>query len=412
MGPVSRVKIPDASPFTLYNLPYGIFSEIGKSAGRPGVAIGNNVIDLAGAWEAGLFEGLGIARSVFSAPYLNDFMALGRKTHTAVRERLQEFLRHPAVFPERATRRLLLPMDEIQLHLPVRIGDYTDFYASEPHAVRVGKLFRPDNPLLPNWKSLPVAYHGRASSVVVSGTPVHRPKGQVLTAADSRPQLLPTQALDFELELGCLIGKASQQGEPVPVDSAADYIFGLVLVNDWSARDIQRWEYQPLGPFTSKNFATTISPWVVTWEAIRPFLVAPPQQDPAPLPYLKEACRELPDIELSVAIRLEKGRGKVVTRTRSTYLYWTIAQQIAHHTVTGCNLRVGDLLASGTISGPEEGAQGCLLELTHNGTRPLAFENGLMRSYLEDGDEVVMTGWCERNGMKIGFGEAKGLVVG
>ncbi len=335
-------------------------------------------------------------------------MALGRPAARTVRLFLQEQLITSDSALHRAADQVLVRQTGATLHLPVAIGDYTDFYSSLEHATNVGQLFRPDNPLLPNWKHLPVAYHGRASSIVVSGTSIRRPSGQVLPANATEPILSASEALDYELELGFVMGKNSEIAAPVSTDEAEDYIFGCVLFNDWSARDIQRWEYQPLGPFLSKNFASSMSPWVVTLDALENCRVTGPTQNPAPLPYLQTSGALNFDLNLEVAIKTEAAE-TAVCRTNARHLYWNIRQQLAHHTVSGCNLRVGDLLATGTISGPD--GKGCLLELTEGGKQPIRLANGTERTYLQNGDEVIMRGYAEQNGLRVGFGEVRGKIL-
>jgi fumarylacetoacetase len=319
--------------------------------------------------------------------------------------------------------RLLVPMAEVELLLPASIGDYTDFYASVHHATNVGSMFRPDNPLLPNYKWVPIGYHGRASSIVPSGTPVRRPRGQIKPADADAPTYAPTRSLDYEMEMGCFVAGGNPLGEPVPVDRAEERLFGVCLVNDWSARDVQAWEYQPLGPFLAKNFATTVSPWVVTMEALAPFRTPAfrrPAGDPEPLPYLRSERNSaaggldiVVEVFLATARMREAGTPPArLSRGRVADLYWTPAQMLAHHTSNGCNLQPGDLFASGTVSGPDRDQRGCLLELTWRGEEPLTLPGGETRKFLEDGDEVVMRGWCERDGaVRIGLGECRGVVV-
>ncbi len=410
----SWLPIPAASDFSLYNLPFGIFS-INSGKPRVGVAIGDWIIDMTAAAQLGLFSEVGMAVSVFQSSTLNDLMALGRPVSRRLREILQQELTQTNSALHKNVDPVLVPQADARMHLPVAIGDYTDFYSSLEHATNVGKLFRPDNPLLPNWKHLPVAYHGRASSIVVSGMPIRRPSGQILPEGTSVPVFGPSRALDYELELGFIIGKNSGMGVPVSVEEAEEYVFGCVLFNDWSARDIQRWEYQPLGPFLSKNFASSLSPWVVTLDALDTFRAVGPSQDPEPLPYLQTKGALNFDLNLSVAIRPQNQPETILSRTNARYLYWNIRQQLAHHTVSGCNLRVGDLLATGTISGPEPvhgyAPNGCLLELTEGGKEPVQLDGGLTRTYLEDGDEVILRGYAERNGVRVGFGEGRGTIL-
>ncbi len=406
--PASWLPIASDSDFSLHNLPFGIFSRKGVPP-RVGVAIGDQIIDLAAFATLGSANFPVIPIAVFQEKTLNALMASGRSAAQALRRFLQQELMAYDSALHRAASQVLFPQADATMHLPVAIGDYTDFYSSLEHATNVGKLFRPDNPLLPNWKHLPVAYHGRASSIAVSGTPVRRPSGQVLPAGATEPIFSLSEALDYELELGFLIGKNSELGIPVSTGEAEDYIFGFVLFNDWSARDIQRWEYQPLGPFLSKNFASSMSAWVVTLDALESFRVAGPMQEPIPLSYLRTAGALNFDLNLEVAIKSNELTETTVCHTNVRYLYWNIRQQLAHHTVSGCNLRVGDLLATGTISGPE--GSGCLLELTEGGKKPIRLKDGSERTYLQDDDEVVMRGYAERDGVRVGFGEVRGKIL-
>ena len=418
--------------FPIQNLPLGVFhrrdDQDDPSPRRLGMAIGDFVLDLAACHDEGWFTGAADrAGAAFAEPGLNALLRLGRETWTAVRRQASTLLASdsPAY---RANRRIgdhvLVPMDEAELLLPAVIGDYTDFYASVHHASNVGALFRPDSPLLPNYKWVPIGYHGRASSLVPSGTPVRRPRGQSRDAGAEAPTFGPSHALDWEMEVGFLVGEGNPLGMPVPIVEAGSHLFGLCLVNDWSARDVQSWEYQPLGPFLAKNFATTVSPWVVTLDALEPFrgpAATRPEGDPAPLPYLADphdqACGAFDvtvEVWLSTArMRAEQAPAVRVSHGRVADLYWTPAQMLAHHTSGGCNLRPGDLLASGTVSGPARENRGCLLELTRRGAEPLVLPTGETRTFLEDGDEVVMRGYAEREGaVRIGFGECRGVVVG
>ncbi len=406
--PVPWLDIPPDSDFSLHNLPFGIFSD-GTEPPRVGVAIGEWIIDLAAAARFGVLHPCGIKDSVYQQSTLNELMALGRPEIRKVRTTLQEQLTSLDSVLQQFAKRILVRQADATMHLPVAIGDYTDFYSSLEHATHVGQLFRPDNPLLPNWKHLPVAYHGRASSIVLSGTPIRRPNGQILPPGATEPIFSPSQALDYELELGFIMGKNSELGIPVSTEEAEDYIFGCVLFNDWSARDIQRWEYQPLGPFLSKNFASSISPWVVTLDALEAFRVAGPTQSPVSLPYLQTDGALNFELNLQVTIKAQTTETGVC-RTNARNLYWNIRQQIAHHTISGCNLRVGDLLATGTISGPEKDEAGCLLELTEGGKIPVRLSDGSERTYLQDGDEVIMRGYAQHDGVRVGFGEVRGAV--
>ncbi|MFJ2492023.1 fumarylacetoacetase [Pseudomonas iridis] len=412
--------------FPLQNLPLGVFS-ISGSEPRSGVAIGDHIFDLQVALEAGLFDGA--ARSAVEATrggQLNAFFDVGREARVALRERLLE------LFSETSTQRgdieaqgaKLLPLAaDCQMHLPARISDYTDFYVGIEHAQNVGKLFRPDNPLLPNYKHVPIGYHGRASTVRASGTDVRRPKGQTLPAGATEPTFGPCARLDYELELGIWIGQGNEMGDSIAIGDAAEHIAGFCLLNDWSARDIQAWEYQPLGPFLSKSFITSVSPWVVTAEALEPFRTAQParpQGDPQPLPYLfdkRDQDGGAFDIELEVLLLTETMREQNLPAHRLTlsntrYMYWTVAQMVAHHSVNGCQLQAGDLFGSGTLSGPENGQFGSLLEITEGGKKPIELASGEVRKFLEDGDEIILRARCARDGFaSIGFGECRGKVL-
>jgi fumarylacetoacetase len=410
--------------FPIQNLPFSVFR---RSSGGPptvGMAIGDQILDLT---KVTCFSGAAAkAAQACGTGSLNALMALGPEYWSALRREASALLSvESQVYrsDRRVGERILAPMTECELLLPAQIGDYTDFYASVHHATNVGSMFRPDNPILPNYKWLPIGYHGRSSSIVPSNTPVRRPRGQLKDQAADAPEFAPSRALDYEMEMGCFIGCGNPLGGAVPLQQAEEHLFGLCLVNDWSARDIQTWEYQPLGPFLAKNFATTISPWVVTMEALEPFRIPAynrPPGDPAPLPYLDSASnRERGGIDAVVEVFIctarMRGAGLAeqrVSRSRMADLYWTVAQMFAHHTSNGCNLRPGDLFATGTISGPGKDARGCLLELTWRGAQPLTLAGGETRKFLEDGDEVIMRGYCERPGtVRIGFGECRGTIV-
>lgn len=392
-----------------------------------GIAIGDRILDIAASRPiAGLTGPAHTAAEACSAPSLNQLMALGRDHWSALRTQLSAFLAadSPAYRADRrAGERVLVPMEEAELIVPAQIGDYSDFYASLQHATNVGSMFRPDNPLLPNYKWVPIGYHGRASSIVVSGTPVRRPHGQLKFPETDQPVFAASRALDYELEMGCYVGPGNSLGEPVPIEQADEHLFGLSLVNDWSARDIQTWEYQPLGPFLAKSFATTVSSWVVTLEALEPYRVPTfkrPPGDPPPLPYLdSQTDRARGGLDVTVEVYLVTSRMRYskmpphrLSRGRMADLYWSVAQMLAHHTSNGCNLRPGDLFASGTISGLAKDSRGCLLELTSRGGEPIALPTGETRKFLEDGDEVIMRGYCERAGsVRIGFGECRGVIL-
>lgn len=404
----SWVPVPDGSDFPIQNLPYGVYRRPGASeAPRLGVAIGDHVLDLTSLHADGLLDGVpGLAPGVLSSGRLNDLMALGPGVWKPLRRRLSALLSEGNDEIVAEADRRVLSADGVELLLPVEIGDYVDFYSSLNHAANVGALFRPDDPpLLPNWRSLPVAYHGRSSSVVVSGTSVTRPHGQ--RPGPDGPTFGPTRRLDIELEVGFVTGPGNDLGTPIPIGVAEDHIFGLCLVNDWSARDIQAWEYRPLGPFLGKSFATTMSPWVVTLEALAPFRVPGPRQDPEPLDYLIATGDGAVDISLEIELN-----GEVISTVGFAGMYWTIAQQLAHATVNGTNTRPGDLYASGTVSGPDPGSLGSLLEMSWNGTRPLTLADGTTRDFLEDGDRVVLRGSCTAEGFaRIGFGPCAGVVA-
>jgi fumarylacetoacetase len=414
--------------FPIQNLPFGVFRR-GESHDPPrvGIAIGDQILDVAAASGVGGFSGLAVAAAgACAAPHMNSLMALGRDHWSALRSQASALLAtdSPAFRADRQLgNRVLVPIAGAELLVPSRIGDYTDFYASVHHASNVGSMFRPDNPLLPNYKWVPIGYHGRASSIVRSGTPVRRPHGQLKDPDAPAPVFAPSRALDYEMEVGCFVGRGNPLGTSVSIEEAEDHLFGLCLVNDWSARDIQTWEYQPLGPFLAKNFATTVSPWVVTLEALEPFRVPAferPTGDPAPLPYLESPQnrrRGGVDVMLEVSLHTARMRDaglppQQLSRSRMADLYWTLAQMFTHHTSNGCNLQPGDLFATGTISGPGKDARGCLLELTWRGSEPIVLPTGESRKFLEDGDEVIMRGFCERPGTtRIGFGECRGIIV-
>ena len=416
-----------AGDFPIQNLPFGVFHRRGEDEpGRVGIAIGDMILDVTACHDEGRFTGLAErASEACAAPALNALMRLGAESRRELRRQASALLSADSS-AYRSNRRLgdriLLARSDAEMLLPAAIGDYTDFYASVHHATNVGSMFRPDNPLLPNYKWVPIGYHGRASSILPSGSPVLRPSGQSKAPDAESPSFGPSRSLDYEMELGLFVGPGNPLGEPVPIGRAEEQFFGFCLVNDWSARDLQAWEYQPLGPFLAKNFATTISPWVVTPEALEPFRApafARPQGDPSPLPYLHSrqnaesgAVAVTVEVYLASPLMRERRMEPVrLSRGSAADLYWTPAQLVAHHTSNGCDLRPGDLLASGTISGPDKESRGCLLELTWRGAEPLALPSGETRKFLEDGDEVIMRGYCEREGaVRIGFGECSGTV--
>lgn len=411
----SFIPVEPQSDFPIQNLPFGIFSTSAHPHARAGVAIGDQVLDLSVLEARGLLRPA--AHSVFTEPTLNRFIALGQPVWRATREAISLLLRadHPTLRDDNALRsQALVPQREVRMHLPVKVGGYTDFYSSKEHATNVGSMFRdPANALLPNWLHLPVGYNGRASSVIVSGVDVRRPMGQIKPPPAEQPLYAPCAKLDFELETAFIVGGDTALGEAVSVSDAESLMFGMVLVNDWSARDIQQWEYVPLGPFNAKTFATSISPWVVTMEALAPFRVPGPLQVPEPLPYLRQSGARSVDIELAVDLQPDTAaQSTTICRTNYRAMYWSMAQQLAHHTVSGCNVCVGDLMASGTISGSTPESFGSLLELSWNGQRPLTLADGsTRRSFLEDGDRVTMRGWCQGEGYRIGFGEVSARVL-
>ena len=413
MASRSFIDVPLDSDFPIQNLPYGIFRPR-HGVARAGVAIGDLILDLSILEELGHFAEVTEQR-IFSSDSLNTFMALGRPAWRKTRAILQNLLSadNGALRDNTELRaRIFHKQSEVTMQLPARIGDYTDFYSSYHHAHNVGTMLRGlENALMPNWKWLPVAYHGRASSIVVSGTEVRRPHGQTKPADASAPVFGPSKSLDFELETAFFIGPGNLLGQPVSIDQAEDHIFGIVLMNDWSARDIQTWEYQPLGPFLAKNFCTSISPWVVTLEALNPFRKPLAAQNPAPMSYLKRANDFTFDIQLEARLQTKMGEPQTITRSNFQNLYWSIAQQLAHHTVNGCNLQPADLLASGTISGSTEESRGCMLELTWRGQNPLKLD-GETRKWLEDGDTLSIRGWCQGDGYRVGFGEVSGRIIG
>jgi fumarylacetoacetase len=398
--------------FPIQNLPYGIFSSSDNPKPRGGVAIGDLVLDLS-ALEA---DGL-IASNYFSQPNLNLFMGAGKEIWSSVRKQIQALLdegNFSLKDNSELRERVFYKQSVVSMHLPAQIGDYTDFYSSRQHATNVGTMFRdPNNALLPNWLHLPVGYHGRASSVVISGTPIKRPNGQTLPMGEENPVFGPCRLMDFELEMGCFIGPGNELGDPISTENAGNHLFGLVLVNDWSARDIQKWEYVPLGPFGAKNLATSISPWVIPFEALEPFRVDDPvQENPTPLPYLQCEKNWTFDMKLEVKIKTPTmAKSETISESNYKYMYWNLAQQLAHHTITGCNMNPGDMFASGTISGDEPGSYGSMLELAWKGTKPIQLSNGEERKFIQDGDEVIMTGYAQGDGYRVGFGNASGKLL-
>lgn len=418
----SWLSIPRGSHFSLANLPFGIISTADKRTPRAAVAVGDHVLDLQAFATGSGFSGLDVDTSVFSEPTLNGFAALGRPIHQKVRSFLQDVFRtdtkHASTLKDNETlqKASLLRQDEVTMHMPMRIGDYTDFYAGKNHAFNVGCLFRgPANALQPNYTHLPVGYHGRASSVVISGTPITRPNGQVLEnpqAEVKQPVTKPCQRLDIELEIGAFISTPNAMGKPVPISEAKDHIFGLVLLNDWSARDIQAWEYVPLGPFNAKNFGSTISPWVVLIDALEPFKSEGIKNDNEILPYLQESdSKNLYDIKLQVELTPQGGKPNVISNSNGKHLLFSFAQMLAHHTIGGCPMNAGDLLGSGTISGPDSGTEGSMLEVSKGGKETIKLEGGVERKFLQDGDTIVLRGVCgDDEDALVGFGECRGTI--
>jgi fumarylacetoacetase len=410
----SFIDVSPTSDFPIQNLPYGVFSSNDGRAPRVGVAIGDYVLDL---WELEQDGRLDVgALGVFSAPMLNPFMALGPKVWSRTRPRISELLRHnhPELRDNDELRRnALVPMANVKLHLPIAVAGYTDFYSSREHATNVGVMFRgKDNALQPNWLHMPIGYNGRASTVVVSGTRVRRPHGQLKPPTAEVPSFGACKRLDFELEMAAVVGQASPIGEMLTESQAEEMIFGFTLLNDWSARDIQQWEYVPLGPFQGKAFATSISPWIVTREALEPFRVNGPVQDPVPLPYLQQVQPNNYDLQLDIALRAaDMNEAMRICRTNFKYMYWSSVQQLVHHASSGCAMNIGDILGSGTISGPEKDQRGSLLEISWNGTEPIELPGGAKRTFLEDGDSLVMRGWCQGDGYRVGFGEVEGTIT-
>jgi fumarylacetoacetase len=411
---ISWVPVPENSDFPIQNLPFGIFQTKNEKP-RVGVRIGDHVLDLKTLYVLGYLENLSFELSDFDNEFLNALMKKGKKGTRELRNRISKLLRsnvNDLQKNEHHVAQVLIPVDQLEMRMPVQIGDYTDFYSSKEHATNVGIMFRdPANALLPNWLWIPVGYHGRASSVILSGVPVHRPKGQIKPQDDQPPIYEASRQIDFELEMGFITYDGKPLGDSISTAEADDYIFGLCLFNDWSARDIQKWEYVPLGPFLAKNFASSMSAWIVTLDALEPYKVNTPDQDPEVLSYLKFEGERSYDIHLEVAIEPEGSEETTISRSNFKYMYWNMAQQLAHHTVNGCNVRCGDLMGSGTISGPTEDSYGSMLELAWKGTKPLKMKDGSERKFILDNDTVIMRGHCEKNGVRIGFGEVSTKIL-
>jgi fumarylacetoacetase len=410
----SWIEIPQGSDFPIQNLPFGII-ESSSLTKRAAVRIGDFVLDLKTLYVLGYLENLAFGPEDFDNPFLNNLMKKGKKATRDLRNRISKLLsteNSDLKNNDHHVAQVLIPIDKVQMCMPVQIGDYTDFYSSREHATNVGTMFRdPANALLPNWLWIPVGYHGRASSVIISGEPIHRPKGQIKPNPEENPIFAPCRNLDFELETAFITFDGKPLGDSISTNEAEDYIFGMCLFNDWSARDIQTWEYVPLGPFLAKNFASSLSPWIVTLDALQPFKVNGPTQDPAVLSYLEYQGQKSYDINLEVIIQTETGDENVVSQSNFKYMYWNMAQQLAHHTVNGCNIRCGDLMGSGTISGPTEDSYGSMLEIAWKGTKPLKMKDGSERKFILDHDTVVMKGYSEKNGIRIGFGEVSTKVL-
>jgi len=401
------LQVAPNSDFPIQNIPFGVFLTRDDVV-TIGTRIGDHAIDLGALHQLGYFNGIPLTDDIFLQDTLNDFISDGHKTWRLVRNRISEIfdITNPILKENQEHCKIVLfTMDEIEMQLPVQIGDYTDFYSSKEHATNIGSMFRdPENALLPNWLHIPIGYHGRSSTIIPSGNNIRRPKGQTLPKGANKPEFGPSKMVDFELEMAFITTDANKLGESIPIDEAEKYIFGLVLLNDWSARDIQKWEYVPLGPFMAKNFASSISPWIVTLEALEPFRVESPKQDPKPLPYLQQEGKNSFDIHLEVSITPDEGVPTTITRSNFKYMYWTMAQQLAHHTSNGCKILSGDLMGSGTISGATPDSYGSMLELAWQGTKPVSLENGEKRTSIQDFDTVTLKGFCEKDGVRIGFG--------
>ncbi|MFP2997608.1 fumarylacetoacetase [Spongiivirga sp. MCCC 1A20706] len=404
----SWLDVPANSDFPIQNIPFGVFLTPDDII-TIGSRIGNHAIDLGALHQLGYFDEIPLTDDIFLQDTLNDFISDGKKTWRLVRNRIGDIfdIDNPVLRDNKVHKDIIIfRMDEIEMQLPVQIGDYTDFYSSKEHATNVGMMFRdPENALLPNWKHLPVAYHGRSSSIIPSGIPIHRPQGQTMPPGADKPVFGPSKRVDFELEMAFITTDANNLGEPIPVNEAEDYIFGVVLFNDWSARDIQKWEYLPLGPFLAKNFASSISPWIVTLDALEPFRTDTPEQDPAPLEYLQFSGKKSYDIELEVALQPEGAKETTVSKSNFKYMYWNMSQQLAHHTVNGCPVNSGDMMGSGTISGPTPDSYGSMLELSWGGKNKVVLDDGTERTFIEDGDTVIIKGYCQNEHVRIGFGE-------
>jgi len=402
------VNTPDKTDFPIQNIPFGVFLTRDDII-TIGTRIGDTAIDLGAMHQLGYFEGIPLTDDIFLQDTLNDFISDGKKTWRLVRNRISEVfdIKNDTLQNNEDHKNIILfAMNEIEMQLPVQIGDYTDFYSSREHATNVGTMFRdPENALMPNWLHIPVGYHGRSSTIIPSGVPIHRPMGQTFPKGVEKPIFGPSKLVDFELEMAFITTDANSIGEPIPINDAEDYIFGMVLFNDWSARDIQKWEYVPLGPFLAKNFASSISPWIVTLDALEPFRTKGPEQYPEPLPYLTQNGDHSFDIQLELDIVTDKGISTTVSKSNFKYMYWTMAQQLTHHTVNGCKVNSGDMMGSGTISGPTPDSYGSMLELAWQGTKPVPLNDGSERKFIQDNDTVVIRGFCKDQQQRIGFGK-------
>jgi fumarylacetoacetase len=410
----SWINVPENSDFPIQNIPFGVFLTK-EDVITIGTRIGDSAIDMGALQQLGYFKGIELTDDMFMQDTLNDFISDGKKTWRLVRNRLAELFDkdNPKLRDNKEHCEVIIfDIADIEMLLPVQIGDYTDFYSSKEHATNVGKMFRdPENALLPNWLHIPVGYHGRSSTIVPSGVPVHRPMGQTLPNGENSPVFGPSRLVDFELETAFITTDANVMGENIPVNEAEDYIFGMVLLNDWSARDIQKWEYVPLGPFLAKNFASSISPWIVTMDALEPFRVKGPKQEPTPLPYLQQKGKHAYDINLEVYIEPENSEATLVSKSNFKYMYWSMCQQLTHHTSNGCRVNSGDMMGSGTISGPTEDSFGSMLELTWGGKKPILMKDGSERKFINDNDTVTMKGFCQNSSLRIGFGEVSSKLL-
>jgi fumarylacetoacetase len=410
----SWLEVPKNSDFPIQNIPFGVFKSENVSA-RVGTRIGDNIIDLNTLFILGYLDNLPFTNSDFNTDSLNNLMKKGKKATSDLRNRISKLFNkenNDLSSNSHHVQQILFTVDQVEMCMPVQVGDYTDFYSSKDHATNVGTMFRdPDNALLPNWLWIPVGYHGRASSIIPSGTPIRRPKGQQKPSEDEDPVFGPCKLLDFELEMAFVTFDGKPLGDSISTKESKDYIFGMCIMNDWSARDIQKWEYVPLGPFLAKSFASSVSPWIVTMDALEPFSIEGPKQDPKVLPYLEYEGNHHYDINLEVGIVPEKSEETIVCKSNYKHMYWNMAQQLAHHSVNGCNIRCGDMLASGTISGPKPESFGSMLELSWKGTKPVKLNDGSERKFIQDSDTVVMRGHCEKDGVRIGFGEVSTKVL-